>query len=139
MVIVNKTLDHRVADLLSAEDARLLTQLGFSALKHGFLARAEAIFVGLRIAREARAYPCVGLAMVAIARRQVESAVAVLENVALVDPAEQSIVDAYRGLALQLAGRHRESQVALRASLESGCHSEGALLARTMLDLAVIP
>lgn len=120
--------------MLSAEDARLLTQLGFLALRYGMLIRANSIFLGLRVGRPDRAFPLVGLVMVAIARKRPSDGVEILNGIALQSPVEQSLVDAYRGLALQLCGRIRESRASLEASLRCPFESDGVMLARGLLN-----
>ncbi|WP_313625259.1 tetratricopeptide repeat protein [Achromobacter sp.] len=121
------------AFVLAADDAKLLTEVGFLAAGAGDVARAETIFKALRRLRPAAAYPLIGLAVAWMNTARAPDAVALLESAVMADPAERALLDAWRGFALQLAGRNGES----RRLLESvaGGEGDGATLARGLLGL----
>ncbi|MBJ7264075.1 MAG: hypothetical protein JHC61_10275 [Burkholderiaceae bacterium] len=119
--------------MLEADEARMLAEIGMVAAGRGDLARANAIFGGLRLARPDRAYPLIGLAVARMNAGSAGDAAQLLEPVRLDEPQEQALVQAWRGFALQLAGRNAESQrVLAEAAASSG---EGAVLARQLLGL----
>lgn len=117
--------------MLSADDARLLAEVGFLAAGAGDAARAEIIFNALRRLRPDRAYPVVGLAVAWMNANRAHDAVRLLEGTVAPDPADRALLDAWRGFALQLSGRRAES-VRLLETLATG-ESEGARLARGLL------
>lgn len=120
--------------MLEASDARMLAEVGMLAAGCGNLAHADVIFGGLRTARPDRAYPLVGLAVARLNAGLAADAVQLLEPVRLADPDEQALILAWRGLALQLAGRCAESKrLLLKVATADG---DGALLARQLLGLA---
>lgn len=119
--------------MLSADDARLLAEVGFLAAGAGDAARAETIFNALRRLRPDRAYPVVGLAVAWMNANRAPDAVRLLEGAMAPDPADRALLDAWRGFALQLAGRRAES-VRLLETLAMG-ESEGARLARGLLGM----
>lgn len=120
--------------MLSADDARLLAEVGFLAAGGGDSVRAETIFNALRRLRPDRAYPVVGLAVAWMNASRAPDAVRLLESAVVADPAERILLDAWRGFALQLAGRRAESTRLLETL--AGGETEGARLARALLGLA---
>lgn len=121
------------AFVLAADDARLLTEVGFLAAGAGDAARAETIFKALRRLRPVAAYPLIGLAVAWMNAARAPEAVALLESAVLADPGERALLDAWRGFALQLAGRNGESRRLLEAVAQG--QGEGATLARGLLGL----
>ena len=119
--------------MLEAKDARMLAEVGMLAAGRGDLKRAETIFVGLRLLRPDRAYPLVGLAVARMNAGHAGDAAQLLEPIRLAEPEEQALVQAWRGFALQLAGRSAESQRVL--SVAAASSGEGAVLARQLLGL----
>jgi len=103
------------------------------AAGRGDLKRAETIFGGLRLLRPDRAYPLVGLAVARMNAGHAGDAAQLLEPIRLAEPEEQALVQAWRGFALQLAGRSAESQRVL--SVAAASSGEGAVLARQLLGL----
>lgn len=95
-----------------------MTEVGFLAAARGDVRHAEKIFGALRLIRPQRAFAPIGLAMALLNTGNKEEAVRVLGQslVSIVDPDERSTLEAFRGLALQLAGRRAESLSALRAA-----------------------
>lgn len=119
--------------MLEAKDARMLAEVGMLAAGRGDLKRAETIFGGLRLLRPDRAYPLVGLAVARMNAGHAGDAAQLLEPIRLAEPEEQALVQAWRGFALQLAGRSAESQRVL--SVAAASSGEGAVLARQLLGL----
>lgn len=129
--------------VLTAEEIRLLTALGFVAAGRGDVGRAERVFKGLRAVRPTRAFPYIGLAMAYMNVRRVDDALQVFNEAAqalgIPDTEDSTLKDervelrAFRGLVLQLAGRHHESQLDLHASVAG--QGPGATLARRMLGV----
>jgi len=119
--------------VLEAKDARMLAEVGMLAAGRGDLKRAETIFGGLRLLRPDRAYPLVGLAVARMNAGHAGDAAQLLEPIRLAEPEEQALVQAWRGFALQLAGRSAESQRVL--SVAAASSGEGAVLARQLLGL----
>ena len=119
--------------MLEAKDARMLAEVGMLAAGRGDLRRAETIFGGLRLLRPDRAYPLVGLAVARMNAGHAGDAAQLLEPIRLAEPEEQALVQAWRGFALQLAGRSAESQRVL--SVAAASSGEGAVLARQLLGL----
>ncbi len=116
-------------NLLSSEEIRLLTEVGFLAAGRGDVMRAERIFGALQRLRPQRAFAPIGLSVAYMnAGRHDEAAGILAHAAAQVEPAEQAELDAFRGLALQLAGRSSESVRALKSAGENH-------LAHTMLGL----
>lgn len=122
------------AALLSPDDAKLLTEVGFLAAASGDVLRAERIFGGLARLRPGRAYPCVGLAVAWMNAGRAADAVVLLEKAQATDVEERATLDAWRGFALQLAGRSGESRRVLDTLAESD--GEAGRLARGLLGLA---
>lgn len=119
--------------MLDAQDARLLTEIGMLAAEAGDVARADAVFGALRRVRPDRAYPYIGLVLARLAAGRAGEAVRLLEDAEIADPQERGVLHAWRGLALQLAGRSAESRKVLaEAAAMSG---EGARMARRLLGL----
>ena len=129
-------------ELISSADVRLLTELGFCALGLGRIKAARSIFEGLRGVRSQRAFPYIGLAVTEIAARRFDQAVSVLQAAGEVIAEDRAEINTFLGLALQLAGRHRESVAALEAAVSQagGIDTPVVLLARQMRgDHAVAP
>jgi Flp pilus assembly protein TadD len=122
------------AGVLLPDDARMLTEVGFLAAASGDVPRAERIFGALARLRPGRAYPSVGLAVAWMNAGRAADAVATLEKAQTTDPEERATLDAWRGFALQLAGRTGES----RRVLDTLAAQEGdaGRLARGLLGLA---
>ena len=115
--------------LLNSDEIRLLTEVGFLAAGRGYVSRAERIFGALQRLRPQRAFAPIGLAMAYMNVGRHDEAAGILAYAAAqVEPAEQAELDAFRGLALQLAGRSAESVRALKSAGENH-------LAHTMLGL----
>ncbi|MBB1625144.1 tetratricopeptide repeat protein [Achromobacter sp. UMC71] len=123
------------AFVLEADDARCLAEVGFLAAGRGDVARADAIFNALRALRPGRAYPWLGLAVARLNAGRADEAVRLLEQGEASAAAERGLLSAWRGLALQLAGRNAESVRLLQACADAGAGGEGAVLARSLLGM----
>lgn len=122
----------------------LLSQIGFLAAGQGDAPRALRIFEALALLRPERAFPFVGIASAFMNTGRAEEAVQRLQAVSLPAGAESDMLEAFKGLALQLAGRSGESAYVLRKLVNGVQHStptEGALLASRLLgeDLSAAP
>lgn len=126
--------EHQAAGLLSSDDARMLTEIGFLAAASGDVLRAERIFGGLARLRPGRAYPQVGLAVAWMNAGRAADAVVLLEKAQATDPEERATLDAWRGFALQLAGRSGESRRVLDTL--AATQGDAGQLARGLLGLA---
>ena len=95
-------------------DIRLLTEVGFLAAACGDTRRAQAIFSALERVRPAANFPYVGMAAALMNAGRPDEAVRELDRgLKAVGPQDQQELQAFRGLALQLAGRTSESRQAL--------------------------
>lgn len=128
-------VSEETAFVLDADDARLLAEVGFLAAGRGDVAHADAIFQALRAVRPGRAYPWLGLAVARLNAGNADEAVRLLEQGEASVAAERGLLAAWRGLALQLAGRKAESTRLLQTCAESRQGGEGAVLARSLLGL----
>lgn len=105
---------------MQSEDIRLLTEVGFLAAARGDLQRAGVIFGALERLRPAAGFPYIGLAVAMLNAGKPDAAVHELDNGLLHVPlADAPELHAFRGLALQKAGRQSES---LRAFRQAGNH-----------------
>ena len=123
------------AFVLDADDARILAEVGFLAAGRGDMGHADAIFQALRAVRPGRAYPWLGLALARLNAGSADEAVRLLEQGEASAMAERGLLAAWRGLALQLAGRKAESTRLLQACAQDGEGGEGVALARSLLGL----
>jgi hypothetical protein len=88
-----------VNDHLETSDVRLLVDIGFMALSAGLDAEAEAIFDGVKAARPEQEAGPLGLAMVQMARNDLDGAVSTLRAL----PPSDAVLT-YMGLALARRG-----------------------------------
>ncbi len=89
----------RTDELLEAGDVRLLADIGFFALSAGLVSEAGAIFEGVRAARPAHEAGPLGLAMVQMARDDLDAAISTLRAL---PPTDAALT--YLGLALARHG-----------------------------------
>ncbi len=122
---------------LSTEAAHLLTEVGFLAAAQGDVARAEVIFNALIGFRPLRAYPRIGLGVAWMNAGQPAFAATLMEAASLSDMErqERNLLDAWRGVALQQAGRTAESVRLLRQVAQSG--TDAATMANALLGVTV--
>jgi tetratricopeptide (TPR) repeat protein len=116
-------------DILETADARLLAELGFIALSAGLDRDAAAIFDGLRAARPREEAGPLGLAMVHMARGELDDAVTLLRRLPPSDAAQT-----YLGLALVRRGDLDEAQTILERVARTAPGTPFADLARAVLD-----
>ncbi len=117
-------------------DVQLLTQAGFLAAGRGDAARAQRIFEALALSRPDQALAYVGLAAALLNAGRAGEAVQRLQKVQLPPGPEADMLDSFKGLVLQQAGRHAESRLLLRQLvLRTGtaAPSPGARLAARLL------
>lgn len=130
--------DHSGVDasqqLLSSEEIRLLSALGFMAARCGQLVPCLRIFEALAILRPATAFPFIGMAIGYLAVGMPQPALQVLEGRASPTASDDPELMLYRSLALKHAGRSSESAAALHAwESASGQRAHDHPLARTLL------
>lgn len=118
---------------LSSDDIRLLTEVGFLAAAAGDVARAETIFDALGRIRPDRLFPSLGLAVAWMNAGRAADAAGLLEKAVCADSDEQASRDAWRGFALQLAGRSAQSRSVLQKAVDE--HGANAGFARGLLGL----
>lgn len=111
-------------DFLKSEDVRLLADLGFIALSAGLEREAEAIFAGLKAARPGQEVGPLGLAMVQMARSDLDKAVATLRAL---PPTDAALT--YLGLALARRGDSGEARSILKGVIETAPDTPFAALA----------
>lgn len=134
-----------VPEVLAPEEVQLLTALGFAAAGAGLWRNASTVFEGLVKLRPHRAFPYIGQAVVLLNRQLPNEAAAALEKgqrvVSGADdmsrPEELGELQAWRGLALHLAGRGHESQLELDQAHRTGAVLSGAPMVATMLGKPV--
>lgn len=101
-------------DILEAEDVRLLVDVGFIALSAGLDREAEAIFAGVSAARPGQEAGPLGLAMIHMARNQLDQAVATLRAL---PPSDAALT--YLGLALARRGDAAEARSVLGSVIDT--------------------
>ncbi len=100
--------------LMTPAEIRLLSALGFMAARCGHVVPAIRIFEGLAVLRKDKAFPYVGLALAMICVGAYGDAARVLLERGLVACPGDPEIEAYLGLALQLAGRMSEAAAVTR-------------------------
>ncbi len=118
------------------QDMQLLAQIGFLAANRGNLRLALRIFEALAVLRPERAFPFVGIITAFMNKGRAGEAVERLQTVRLPAGPESDMLDAFKGLALQLAGKTGESTYLLRQVVMRGRNaapSEGAMFASRLL------
>jgi len=96
--------------LLTSDEIRMLTEIGFIASASGDTVRACRIFDALIMLRPHRAFPYIGKALAWMNAGKMQEAITVFERAAVVDIDDQADIALYHALALQLASRSGESQ-----------------------------
>ena len=114
---------------LEAADVRLLADIGFIALSAGLNGEAETIFAGVEAARPGQEAGPLGIAMVKMARGDLDGAVSVLRSLA---PSDAALT--YLGLALARRGDEAEARQLLRGIVESAPDTPFAALAEAGLQ-----
>lgn len=121
------------------DDVQLLLQVGFLAAGRGEVAAALRIFEALAVLRPDQAFGFVGLGSALMNAGRAGEAVQRLQAVRLPPGPEADMLDSFKGVALQLAGRHSESRALLRQLVlraPTAIPSPGTLLAARLLGEA---
>lgn len=115
---------------LTSDEIRLLNEVGYLAAARGDLQASQKIFGALERFRPHVAFPYIGMAMAQLNRRLRDEAVRTLDRgLACVEREEErSDLQAYRAMALHLAGRASECRRAIDAA---GGHPLAQALAAT--------
>ena len=119
--------------VLDADDAKLLTEIGFQAAYSGDILHADAVFDGLLGMRPGRAYPWVGKTLARFYVGQAAEAAVMLDGVSGLDTEDAELLQAWRGLALQLSGQIAQGHALLETLVEGT--GPGNILARALLGL----
>lgn len=114
--------------LVTAENLRLLADVGFSAISRGDDRSAEAIFAGLTAARPDGEAGPIGTALVHLYRGNAEAAVAILRRFPGSDAAQL-----FLGMALHRAARSAEARAVLEALAATAADPAPGEAARAML------
>jgi Flp pilus assembly protein TadD len=122
--------------VLAADDARLLTEIGFLAASQGDIVKADAVFDGLVQVRPGRAYPWVGKALARLHAGRADEAARFLEQQMpkMHGEDEASLLQAWWGLALQVSGHAARAQMLLE-QVQDGS-GPGSVLARSLLGIS---
>lgn len=115
--------------LLGTEDVRLLVDIGFMALSAGLDREAETIFEGVKAARPDQEAGPLGLAMVRMARGELDEAVATLRAL---PPSDAALT--YLGLALARRGDKAEAREMLEGVVRTAPDTPFASLAMAGLQ-----
>ena len=121
------------------DDIQLLIQVGFLAAGRRELAAALRIFEALAVLRPDQAFGYVGLGSALMNAGRAGEAVQRLQSVHLPPGPDADMLDSFKAVALQLAGRHSESRSLLRQLLQRAgpaATSPGAHLAARLLGEA---
>ena len=116
-------------DLLSSDDVRLLVDIGFMALSHGFVAPAADIFAGIVAARPAQEAGHIGNALVLLHKGEVDAAVTILRRLPPTDSARL-----FLGLAVSRAGDVPQAREILADIAVVAPDTPQAASAQAMLD-----
>jgi hypothetical protein len=140
--------------VLSSEEVRLLTEIGFMAGASPILrAETEQLFRQLMVLRPRRAFPCIGLASACLNRGRVDEAASVMaegvrrqrapwgeeppDSDSFDSREDPAMMQVFHGLCLLAARRTAEGEQVLGSLLESCDHPPAARLARGLLGLPV--
>lgn len=127
--------------LPSKDDVQLLAQVGFLVAGRGDATGALRIFEALALLRPDRAFAYVGQATALLNAGRAGEAAQRLDAAHLPAGPEADMLEAFKGLALQLAERRSESTYVLRRvagrARQAGA-SEGALLAARLLGEGLV-
>lgn len=121
-------------DLL-ADEAKMLSEIGFIAAYHGDVASADAVFDGLAGMRPGRAYPWIGKALGCFAIGRSDDAVLFLEHQKgfMTDPDELDLMQVWHGMALQLSGHQSQAHTLLNKVANGS--GPGRDMAKSLLGL----
>lgn len=121
---------------LEADDARLLTEIGFLAAYQGDVANADAVFDGLAGVRPGKAYPWVGKTLARLYVGRASEAASFLEQQIpqMEDEHEASVLQAWLGLALQVSSHAARARTVLEKVVEGS--GPGRALAESLLGIS---
>lgn len=133
-------------EFLSAEDVRLLTEVGMVGAGARLHTDALALFEALAVLRPWRDFAWIGQVAVWLNRGQAEEAVRVLQQgcqcVAQAPdvhqrahPTDLTLLTAFLGFALHMARRTAESRQTMSTVLTMPCHPHAYAMAQDMLGL----
>ncbi|MEC4720730.1 hypothetical protein RY831_16320 [Noviherbaspirillum sp. CPCC 100848] len=101
---------------LSAEQMRMLGEIGFFAANHGDLVRAEEIFQSLLVLRPNRDFPYLGLGITFLNGGRVQEAVSILERGQTMVPDSVDLC-VFLAMALRASQRNAEANKLLTETL----------------------
>jgi thioredoxin-like negative regulator of GroEL len=117
-----------IADLIGADDARLLVEAGFMAVSHGFVDQADAIFRAVLAARPEGEAGQLGAALVELARNRPDLAASRLRTMPGSDSGQ-----AFLGMALARLGDAAGAREVLERLIRSAPDAPASGLARDVL------
>jgi predicted Zn-dependent protease len=123
---------------LTADDMRLIAQIGFLAARENQQAPARSIFRALRVARPDSVLPFIGLAVAEIRAGHHAEAARLLRDEALPLHPDSGEIGAFLGLALVEGGRSDEARRVLQRVVESDTAPAAephVRMARKLLDM----
>lgn len=118
---------------VTAENLRLLADIGFMATSNGMSTQAQSIFQAIAHVRPSSILSYIGLALNHLNLNQFQDALDVLEKEALKIEPNNPTVQAFIGMSLMLMGRNSESETFLLPLLDSE-DALAANLARNLLQ-----
>lgn len=127
-------------DVLTAEDVRLLAEIGFLATGSGQHRAASDIFEALAVLRPVSAVPYLGLATTCLNQALADDAATVLERGRRLlandgTDEDRALLGAFHGVALHFAHRRAESDQVLREFARQEHHPAAARIASGMLGM----
>lgn len=121
--------------VLDAAEAKLLSEIGFIAAYRGDVVLADAVFDSLARLRPNRAYPWIGKSLARFHKGKADEAAALLERqIPQMAADEIGVLQAWRGMALQLSGHTSQAQTLLEQV--AAVPGPGRDLARSLLGLS---
>ncbi len=118
-----------------AELVRLLMRIGYWSVWHGLYPEAATLFNGARAARPQSELPVLGMAVLAMAMQQSETAVQLLRDHAVPLNPRSELVQAHIGCALRLAGHEDEGQGILLRLAAQSTDADARLMASNLVAL----
>jgi len=117
---------------LHADEAKILSEIGFIAAYWGDILRADTVFDGLALFRPGRAYPLIGKAFVRLQLgRALDAALFLEKQKIFLSDDELDVARAWHGLALKLSGHtHQAQRILNQVAREMGA---GCQLAQSLL------
>jgi thioredoxin-like negative regulator of GroEL len=113
---------------LEPADARMLVELGFTALSYGLNGDADAIFAGVQVARPTDEAGFIGAALVHLARSEIDDAVKTLRALPPTDAART-----FLAIALHRSGERAHACEILKDIINTASGTPYAKLAQALL------